>query len=1388
MTMKSQRALAALTIGTLVAGGLAVAAPAAVAAPTPLTITPNPAYAGEPFEGWGTSLVWFANATGNYPEDVRQDLFDKVFGDDGLRLNIARYNIGGGNATDVPSYLRPGGAVEGWWNPDLDATDAQGEITATYADRDRYAAAWDADDPASYDFTADETQRWWIDALRDRITTWEAFSNSPPYFLTESGFVSGGINNATSEQLAVADMEDFATYLTTVVEYIEAEHDIDFKTLDPFNEPNTNYWSTRLGANGWPTSASRQEGAHIGPSRQDAMIKVLAEELASEGTTTDVAISAMDETNPSIFTTNWNGWSAAAKSEVDQLNVHTYGTGDRLVVRDIAKASDKPLWMSEVEGNWDPDGFNQVNIENGLGMAGRIVDDLRELEPSAWVFWQPVEDLYNMEKVENLNWGSIFVDFDCNAEGNSERRLADGDADPSCQVLTNAKYNTVRNFTHYIRPGDRLIPTNDTQSTAALSSAGDAATIVHVNSGTNERALTVDLSKFGTIAPGATVTPIVTTESPASDVTANGLVAGQPVSVDAATQSAVVTVPAQSVTTLVISGVSGVAVDAPQFEDGHSYQLVGVQSGRALSGEANVTIRSAATTTDAAKAQTWTVQTLSGDGTNRERVALVNGNGQYLAVSGTSTALVTASREQAAAESRLQWIPSSTDGRTFSLVSVSAERVLDVNGQGTADGTTVGTWTSNNGTNQRWTLADTEVTGVRPVTSSTIVGTPPQLPAQVTLVYRGGVERTAAVVWNTDGADWSSPGSVTVAGSGTDLFGSSFEATATVEVGGFAGTDPVSLTTYAGASLAAVQAAAPATVPSRIGSSENRFPASVTWDWSELSDADFTAPGVVVVPGSAASNQPDAPSLEATLSVIVTAPTQANVAPTSTASATFTESSSYSVDRTKNGILDDKGWSNWRSGTKNAQDTLTYALREPASLGSVAVHFYRDGTNSWARQLRVETRLGSGAWTPTATIPVTAAATGPAPIVEVPLGGVKADQVRVVMDAHPATHMIVSEVRILAIAPSPAGVADLARLSLDTEPVDGFSADTTSYAVERVGSAWPRLAAVAVDSAARVDIVQPADAGGAGSVRVTAPDGTVRTYSVTVSRSVALADPTISGDALLGETLTAAAGTSDPDTATIAFQWTRDGADIAGATGASFRVGAADIGKAIAVRATASAPGFTDTSATSQPVVPVEVQPGDGSKAAPGRGVLSSDNGWDTGLQDGDYAITMNLWWGTNATLLKLYENGTLIATKRLTAATPAAQAVSVPIAGRTNGTYVYTGELVNSSGTTVTQPVAVTVRDANPGKPALSHDNWDRDGSFTLTADLWWGTNATSYVFYEGSTAIASGDLTAGTPAAQRATAAITGASVGKHVYTVVFTNAAGATTSAPITVTVAR
>ena len=196
----------------------------------------------------------------------------------------------------------------------------------------------------------------------------------------------------------------------------------------------------------------------------------------------------------------------------------------------------------------------------------------------------------------------------------------------------------------------------------------------------------------------------------------------------------------------------------------------------------------------------------------------------------------------------------------------------------------------------------------------------------------------------------------------------------------------------------------------------------------------------------------------------------------------------------------------------------------------------------------------------------------------------------------------------------------------------------------------------------------------------------------------------------------------------------------------------------------------------------------DSATAVPARGVLSHDNGWDTGLMDGDYTVHMNLWWGQNASSFRLYENGRLIATVPLTAAGVSAQHASVPIRGRGNGEYRYTAVLANTRGETTLSPLTVKVTAAKPGTPVLSHDNGDGDGRFTVTADLWWGTNATSYRFFHNGALVAEGDLVARTPSAQKAKLAVTGAAKGTHTYRVEFVNAAGATSSAPLVVTVKK
>ncbi len=1112
-----------------------VAVPAAAA--DAVRITPNPAYAGEAYEGWGTSLVWFANATGNYPEALREDLYQKVFGEDGLDLNIARYNIGGGNASDVVDYLRPGGAVDGWWaaNPDGD-TSLYGGAASTYAQREAVRAAWNPDDPASYDWNADETQRWWVERLAadDQISHWEAFANSAPYFMTESGYVSGGFSS-TSEQLKPAAETQFAKYLVNVTEHLEDTYGIEFDTLDPFNEPNTNYWGTTL-QNGVPVGG-RQEGMHMGPSAQVSLIDDVAAALATSST--DAGLAAMDETNPSIFATNWAAYPTATRALVDQLNVHTYGTSGRLAVRDIAKQADTDLWMSEIEGNW-VQGYNPVSIENGLGIAGRITDDLRELEPKAWVLWQPVEDAYNMSaQGENLNWGSIFIDLDCQpyteAGGEvwkSKRRVADAggnsSAVPECGVEVNSKFNTIRNYTKFIGEGDHLVAVDDLASTAAVRADDSGATVVHINSAASERVVTLDLSNFGSIAAGASVTPYVTTQAAsADDPTGNALVAGTAVAIDRNAKTATITVPAKSVTTFSIDGVSGVADSAPALRDAHSYQLAGTQSGKALTASgSSTTITPLATDATRATAQKWTVhEVAAGEREATRRVVLQNGDGRVLGATSAGTNLVATSAAVAAESAATRWIVNTTDGIRYTLVNEALGLSLDVAGQSTADNTSVGVYGSNGGTNQSWQLRDLALTAGQSVAVRTTVGTSPTLPATITPSYGWGTGVAVPVTWQSPGSSaWASAGRVEVPGTATDIYGQAVAVTAQVDVGGLSVADPTSITVAVGSSVSAVKAAAPTTVKARVGASASRFDVPVTWEWTPLTSASLAEVGSVRITGSADA---DGTPLTATLTVLVTAGTLRNFNPDAGNSATASSAESgYGAERTRNGVLGDKGWSNWVSSNKPTQSTLTYSFAASHEVQKVSVQFYRDGTNSWAQTAQLQVRSANGTWSAVpgweTAQPVASPADGSAPTLEATFAPLTATGVRVVMNAYSQTHLIVSEVQIYESVASLAADSTLAALRLNGVGVAGFDPADTDYAVQVVGERMPVLAAVATDSAARVRVTQPTtENGGVGSVVVTSADGS---RSTTTSVAVELKAPAPSLDVAATATTRCVAG------------------------------------------------------------------------------------------------------------------------------------------------------------------------------------------------------------------------------------------------------------------------
>ncbi|UZX01303.1 hypothetical protein F8G81_00715 [Arthrobacter sp. CDRTa11] len=1048
---------AVMAAGLLAGPAMAVPALApAVTEPVPagaVTVKPDPSYQGDPFEGWGTSLVWFANATGDYPDEVRERLAEMVFGDEGLNLNIARYNIGGGNAPDVKDYLRAGGAVEGWW---------KAPEGTTRADKDW----WDPENPEHWNLDADQTQRWWIDRIKADVTKWEAFSNSPPWFQTVSGYVSGGFNSS-EDQLRTESIDEFNTYLLRVVEELEDAHGIKIDTLDPFNEPNTPYWGTKLGADGQPVGG-RQEGAHIGPELQQKVLKSLAGQLAEADT--DAVISAMDETNPSIFTNNWNSYSEESRALVDQLNVHTYGTGQRTSARDIAKGEGKPLWMSEVGGAW-MSGQNFVSMQPGLGLAKQMVDDLRELEPKAWVFWQPVEDYNNMkpggESEAGSNWGEIQLPFDCTAEDTLE----------TCPIYTNTKYNTARNFTQFIEPGDRLVKVNDPKSAAAVSDTG--ATVVHVNDSAQEHPVVLDLSGFGAIQGNATVTPVV------SDVT-GALVKGQPVAVGR-NATATLTVPKESVTTFIVEGVQGVSKDASLVQAGHVYRLQGVQSGKSIAIAPNGT--SAVIRSGAAAEQMWNIRLLSGENSNQARYAVGTADGtRELASVENAVTLVDAAELPA---ENAQWILSTTGDGTYTLVNAASGRLLEVGGNATAEGSAVTMWMANSADNQRWTIVDETIQGFREINVFTVPGSVPQLPATATPLYPGGARGELAVTWKMPPDSlWKTPGTtVAVKGTATDALGAVHEVRAEVTVDTLVSTLPARAKTYVGGTPVL-----PSTVTA-VAEHGGTVERTVAWD----AVGPAAAAGVLTVNGAADAG--DGTTLPATVRVQVTEPAVDNAADDDGASinATFTEPG-YGTAGLRNGNLTDKAWSNWKSSSKNVSDTLTVALPVTRTVKELKVHFYRDGsTDSYAQTVQVQTRTASGSWVnagPAVSVP----GGSPAPVVSVPVANVDTKEVRAILTARPNTHMTVSEIQVMALSAGKSSDASAVGIAVDGQAVPGFDPATSTYNVEW-GGALPQVTATAADPYATVAVQQPDQQTRKAVVTVTSEDGSQsRTYEVGIGR------------------------------------------------------------------------------------------------------------------------------------------------------------------------------------------------------------------------------------------------------------------------------------------------
>ena len=395
--------------------------------------------------GFGASACWWSPQIKD--DETAEDITELLYGNSGLKMNIYRYNVGGGYEDNNLRMDNPWSKVESFMEKD-----------GTYNwSRDKYAV---------------NIMRKALD--KGNVDTLIFFVNSPHFTHTVSGQTSGGFTEHFSN-LSKDKYDAFAKYLIDIAEHFISEG-YPVKYISPINEPQ---WK-------WGGDYVWQEGCHYEPKEVKACFLSFATELEKRNS----PLLLYGPESGSI-TDHTKEYYKQLSSEplimkyLDTFAYHSYGSDDTVENKiEIGKWASKNIKTPHFDmSEWCelPCRHDTKSIESALIMARIIGEDLIYSCAESWTAWVAVNQ-----------WDNAMRDGKCYSDGFITAK------DDFSEYYIAMRYYAMAHFSKYIPIKSTSLDINYNTSRGfsifAFQSPDDKKILVAVNNSKAKRVIETDIN------------------------------------------------------------------------------------------------------------------------------------------------------------------------------------------------------------------------------------------------------------------------------------------------------------------------------------------------------------------------------------------------------------------------------------------------------------------------------------------------------------------------------------------------------------------------------------------------------------------------------------------------------------------------------------------------------------------------------------------------------------------------------------------------------------------------------------------------------------------------------------------------------------------------------